>query len=212
MILGIDFSIKSSAASILAGDDYTFYTYARKGLIKADFKLILAASGVQIFETEEEPAVNSKASIGDRERTSVKDALRLIPTMSKCFVGLPIEAWAIEGFSFASTGNRLAQISGYQWVLRWELVKGGLDIDNFYVYSPMTVKATAGKGNFKKEQMIEAFINSQDPLLKNNAFHETLRSHPHLFQNKKGAWMKPLDDIVDSWWILKTVKAQIAKS
>ena len=66
--------------------------------------------------------------------------------------------------------------------------------------------------SLEKEQMIEAFINSQDPLLENNCFHKALRSHPHLFQNKKGAWMKPIDDIVDSWWILKTVKAQISKS
>jgi hypothetical protein len=208
MILGIDFSIKSAAATLKSGDIYTFYSYARKGIVKEDVKIAFAAAGVQFFETNEEPAPAKKASIGERERTSMKDAMNLIPAISQCFEGLPIKLWGIEGFSFASTGNRLAQISGYQWALRWELIKGGLSIDSFQVYSPMTVKATAGKGNFKKEEMIDAFINSDDPCLVNNGLQKALKLHPSLFQNKKGAWLKPLDDIIDSYWVLKTVEAQ----
>ena len=208
MILGIDFSIKSAAATLRSGDYYTFYSFARKGVIKEDVKIAFAAAGVQIIETEEEPAPSKKATIAERERTSVKDALKLIPQIAARFTEMPIERWAIEGFSFASTGNRLAQISGYQWVLRWELIKGGLDIDSFYIYSPMTIKATAGKGNFKKEQMIEAFMQSDDPILQNCGLYKALNTNPTLFQTKRGVWLKPLDDVVDSYWIMKTVMDQ----
>lgn len=209
MILGIDFSIKSAAATLKSGDCYTFYSFARKGVIKEDAKIAFAAAGVQIIESDEEPAPSKKATIAERERASVKDALKLIPNIVERFADMPIERWAIEGFSFASTGNRLAQISGYQWVLRWELIKGGLDIDSFYIYSPMTIKATAGKGNFKKEQMIEAFMQSDDPILQSCGLYKALNTDPTLFQTKRGAWLKPLDDVVDSYWIMKTVMDQI---
>lgn len=210
MILGIDFSIKSAAATLKSGDYYTFYSFARKGVIKQDAKIAFAAAGVQIIESDEEPAPSSKkATIAERERASVKDALKLIPNIVDRFTDMRIDRWAIEGFSFASTGNRLAQISGYQWVLRWELIKAGLDIDSFYIYSPMTIKATAGKGNFKKEQMIEAFMQSDDPILQNCGLYKALNTNPTLFQTKRGAWLKPLDDVVDSYWIMRTVMDQI---
>jgi hypothetical protein len=210
MILGIDFSIKSAAATLKSGDYYTFYSFARKGVIKQDAKIAFAAAGVQIIESDEEPAPSSKkATIAERERASVKDALKLIPNIVDRFTEMRIDRWAIEGFSFASTGNRLAQISGYQWVLRWELIKAGLDIDSFYIYSPMTIKATAGKGNFKKEQMIDAFMQSDDPILQNCGLYKALNTNPTLFQTKRGAWLKPLDDVVDSYWIMRTVMDQI---
>jgi hypothetical protein len=211
MVLGIDFSIKSAAAALKSGDIYTFYSFARKGVIKEDVKNTFAAAGVLIFETDEVTPPGKKPSIGERERASMLDARLLIPTIAKCFTQLPISYWGIEGFSFASTGNRLAQISGYQWALRWELLTGGLDIDKFQVYSPMTVKSTAGKGNYKKEEMIDAFIRSEDPLLKKNGLQLALKKMPEIFQTKRGAWMKPLDDVVDAYWVLKTVEAHTAK-
>ena len=73
----------------------------------------------------------------------------------------------------------------------------------------MTVKATAGKGNFKKEQMIEAFMQSDDPILQKCGLYKALNTDPTLFQTKRGVWLKPLDDVVDSYWIMKTVTDQI---
>lgn len=205
MVLGVDFSIKSSAATLKSGDLYTFYSFARTGVIKEDVSLALQAAGVIIFETDEAPKPAKKTSIAIKERTSLEDAQKLIPVIVNCFVLQPIDKFGIEGFSFASTGNRLAQLSGYQWVLRWELMRS-IKNENFYVYSPMTIKATAGKGNFKKEQMIQAFIDSQDPLLINTGLHKLLKYHPTLVQTKKGQFLKPIDDICDSYWIVKTLE------
>jgi hypothetical protein len=205
MILGIDFSIKSTAACLKSGDLYTFYTFARDTVIKEDTALALRASGVIVDTVADEPALPKKASISQRENSSLLDARILIPAITKWFSDLKIKSFGIEGFSFASTGNRLAQISGYQWVLRWELSK--ISEGNMWIFSPMTVKATAGKGNYKKEQMIEAFIQSEDPILRSTGLWQALSTQPRLFQTKRGAWLKPIDDIVDSYWVLKTTEA-----
>jgi hypothetical protein len=207
MILGIDFSLKSTAATLKSGDTYTFYTFARTDVIKEDTSLALRAAGVIVNTLPPEPALPKKSTIAERERSSLDDACVLIPEITKWFCDLDIDAYGIEGFSFASTGNRLAQISGYQWVLRWELHKMGMTSDKFWIFSPMTVKATAGKGNFKKEEMIAAFINSEDPELQKTGLWKALKNQPSLFQTKRGAWVKPIDDLIDSWWVLKTTQA-----
>lgn len=206
MILGIDFSMKSTAATLKTSDGYTFYTFARNSVVKADIAISLKAAGVIVNLVPDEKALPKKATIAERERSSLDDACILIPEITKWFTDLPIDAYGIEGFSFASTGNRLAQISGYQWTLRWELKKIGMKTEQFWIFSPMTVKATAGKGNFKKEEMIQAFIDCDDPVLQNNSFHKAIKNHPEQFQTKKGVWLKPIDDIIDSWWVMKTTE------
>ena len=77
--------------------------------------------------------------------------------------------------------------------------------ENMWIFAPMTVKATAGKGNFNKEKMLEAFMNCDDPILLNSKFFQALKNTPEEFQNKKGAWVKPIDDIIDSYWVMKTL-------
>jgi len=206
MFLGVDFSLKSPAATLKYGDNYTFYTFARTNVVKEDVAIALKAAGVIVNLIDSEPSLPKKATIAERERSSLDDANILVPGIVKYFTELPIKAYAIEGFSFASKGNRLAQISGYQWMLRWEMHKSGIPTKDFWIFSPMTIKATAGKGNFKKEEMIAAFLNTEDESLKNSGLWKAMTGSPQLFQNKKGAWMKPIDDVVDSFFILKTLE------
>lgn len=206
MILGIDFSMKSTAAALLSGDNLTFYTFARNSVIKADIVIALKAAGVIVNLVPDEAPLPKKSTIAQRERSSLDDASVLIPEITKWFTDMPIEAYGIEGFSFASTGNRLAQISGYQWALRWELKNIGMSTDKFWIFSPMTIKATAGKGNFKKEQMIEAFINCKDSDVQNTGLWKALNSNPEMFQTKRGIWCKPIDDIIDAFFVMKTTK------
>lgn len=207
MIAGIDFSIKSSAVTILAdSEELHFYTFARNSVAKEDFFITLQNNGVNVINLPEEKPLLKSANLTERERSSIKDCLmqtRSISNMLGSWNFKEKDSVAIEGFSFASTGNRLAQISGYQWVLRANLVEDcKISPDQLWFFSPMTIKATAGKGNYKKEQMIEAFINSDC----NSKFANALRNAPTKFQNKKGNWLKPIDDLVDSYWIVKTLQ------
>lgn len=207
-ILGIDFSLTSTAVTLKNLTGYVFYTFARDTAVKADCAIALKNAGVEVHLVPAEAPLPKKATIAERERSSLEDAHVLINTIINQFKYLhdPITAYGIEGFSFGSTGNRLAQIAGYQWALRWEMRNIGMTSSNLWVFSPMTVKATAGKGNFKKEQMIEAFVNSDDPLLQDNPFWLALKNNPAQFQTKKGNWLKPIDDVIDSYWVLRTTE------
>jgi len=207
-ILGIDFSLTSTAVTLKNSTEYVFYTFARENVVKADCATSLKNAGVAVHLVPPEAALPKKATIAARERSSLEDAYVLINKIVDQFKYLhdPITAYGIEGFSFGSTGNRLAQIAGYQWALRWEMRNLGMTSDNFWVFSPMTIKALAGNGHFKKEQMIEAFVNSDDPLLQENPFWLALKNNPEQFQTKRGNWLKPIDDIIDSYWVLRTTE------
>jgi hypothetical protein len=207
--LGIDFSIKSPAVTLLSGDDLVFFAYPRNGTAKENVLLSLDDAGVQVYRLPNEEPLPKKSTIAVRERSSLEDATMQIESIYKSFCERLNDKIlvGIEGFSFASTGNRLAQISGYQWVLRYLLHKeGGMKAEDFYIFAPMTVKATAGKGNYKKDDMINAFLQSDDPRLHKSLFWQKLKNESSSFQNKKGGWEKPIDDIIDSYWVLRTLE------
>ena len=222
MRIGIDFSIKSPAISIIdARGNLSFYSFPRRSVAKDIFIQTLIEAGVNVCVLPDEVALDKKATLAERERSSLVDAkteieailseinkAKIRDVVSKEFGAKNYTvSVGLEGFSFASTGNRLAQLSGYQWVLRYLLhTELSISSNDFYVYAPMTVKATAGKGNFKKEDMISAFINSEDERLKKTGLWQALNNTPEKFQNKKGGWLKPLDDIIDSLWVLKTLE------
>jgi hypothetical protein len=211
MIVGVDFSIKSTAVTVITNlGNYYFYTFARKSVAKEDFFLTLQNSGVNVISLPDEAPLPKTANLTDKERSSIVDGLMLTESIVQTLSTHNFDEnshVAIEGFSFASTGNRLAQISGYQWLLRAKLMEAlKINANQLSFYSPMTIKATAGKGNYKKEEMIAAFINSDA----NCKFARRLREAPAEFQNKKGQWLKPLDDLVDSYWIAKTLEKTLS--
>lgn len=212
MIVGIDFSIKSCAITVIDAGRPHFYTYARKSVAKEEYFQLLEACEVNVHRINDELPLHKNATLTERERSSTQDGI----TLSKS-IAMSLSDWdftyncnaAFEGFSFGSTGNRLSQISGYQWIVRRDLLRGlGLPLDNMWFFSPMTIKATAGKGNFKKEQMIEAFLEED----MDHFLHQRMRTTPEDFQTKKGLWLKPIDDIVDSYWVAKTLEKTISNS
>jgi Holliday junction resolvasome RuvABC endonuclease subunit len=101
----------------------------------------------------------------------------------------------IEGYSFGSSGSSLAQIHENCGVLKYELFKGG------YTYNtvpPTSVKKFAtGKGNAKKDQMCQQFIDDTGIKL-----HEEFGS--------KKIDSKPAQDLVDAYYIAKWGQAQSA--
>jgi hypothetical protein len=209
--IGIDFSIKSPAVCLTRNpEELVFFCFPRTGTAKEKVLENLHAADVRVCQLPNEKALPKKASIAERERSSLVDAKMQVESIFLRIESLHMDeevTVGIEGFSFASTGNRLAQISGYQWLLRYiYLTQGHMNPENFYIFSPMTVKATAGKGNYKKEEMIAAFLSTDDPRLTNNPFWLAMKNTPELFQNKKGGWEKPIDDIIDSYWVLRTLE------
>ena len=198
-MIGLDFSIKSPAATVLHNGEYHFYSWQwATGKVHESLKL----AGVNVIvPAEYESFKGDESTFKERTFTSECDSLTdsISETLEK-YTG----QYAIEGFSFGSTGNRLAQLSGYQHVLRYKMNKT-FGVGNMWIFAPMTVKATAGKGNFNKEKMLEAFMNSDDPILLETPFFKALKNTPEEFQNKKGQFLKPVDDLCDAYWVMKTL-------
>jgi len=216
MYIGIDFSIKSPGITIRDSRGVTFYAFPRKDTIKEDFEITLKDAGVILNSLRTESKLPTNATIAMRERSSLVDSIyetnEIVDVINEaigCTLGANVYV-GIEGFSFGSSGNRLAQLSGYQWLLRYRLLEEcHVPFNNIYVFSPMTVKATAGKGNLKKEGMIAAFLEDADDDLQENRLWVDLQDRPAEFQTKKGLWLKPLDDIIDSYWVMRTLEKNV---
>lgn len=212
MTIGIDFSITSSALTIKYNNELFFYTFARENIISEDVLNGLKKSNVQCLLSKKNERGDKKLLTTILERISITDANALVEKILNAILekSKECDSFAIEGFSFGSTGNVLAQISGYQWMLRKALTDK-FGINKMWIYAPTTVKATAGKGNYKKEEMINKFIESKDVLLNRTSFWIAMKTNPHQFQTKNGKWKKPIEDIVDSYWVLKTLERLIGE-
>jgi hypothetical protein len=211
--VGIDYSITSPAIAILKNGEYTFAVFPRENSVTDKLREELSKSNVNIINVPETAQLPKKSSLTLTERRALSDAIQQVGCLIKFLAGHLEEgcelAVAIEGLSFASTSSRLSQISGYQWMLRYELIKLGLGINGLWIFAPNNVKLTAGKGNFSKEEMISGFISSTELKLSTHQLHINLNKMPEVFQSRGGKWLKPVDDICDSYWIVKTLEKNL---
>ena len=212
--VGIDYSLKSPAVTVmLEASDITFFIFPRENSLKDKYIETLKDTGIIIspvpyIKNVKDLAENERINSGDSEMLATAVATAILPHLKGDIkIG-------IEGISFASPGNTKVQYAGYHYVMRLVLnAKLNIDYEDMYVYAPNTVKKTAGKGNFKKEQMIDAFINSDAVELQNCPLRNGLIKTPELYQSPKAKhYMKPLDDIVDSYWTMKTLFNEIANN
>lgn len=108
---------------------------------------------------------------------------------------------ANEGFAFSAKGDAALDLSGYKYILMDRLIKDKFNI--FKTYSPITIKSTAGcaKRGLGKDAMIESFRTNGPIIL--HPFISMMSDTPEKFK-KKTAYIKGIDDLVDSYWCLKT--------
>lgn len=108
---------------------------------------------------------------------------------------------ATEGLSFASKGDAMLDLSGYKYVLLSKLQENGFN--NIKTYSPITIKSVAGcakKGQYGKESMIYKTMEERDNI---HSFIDCLKYNSQELK-KKTAFVQCVDDLVDSYWCLKT--------
>lgn len=200
--VGFDFSMNSCAVCVFQNEEYKFFAFPR-GITKT-MKETLESSGVELSIIPKEK-LDSKI-LADKERFNSYDADFAINKilLSLNDILLNADAVGIEGIAFMARGNSIAQFAGYHYILRY-LLSQYVGYESIYVFAPNSVKMTAGKGNFKKHQMIEAFRNLNDKNLQKTKFHQTIKTNPELFQTKSGNWNKPTDDLIDSFFTVKTL-------
>lgn len=207
LIVGIDFAINSTGICFqLPNEQYKFI-----GLIREDYSLPKKAKEfINLFNklTENIQIIllnkhDTSKVYHERELLNIQDASYLTDCIINCIQNeaknIDIENIfiSIEGLSFGSASNRLAEISGFQYLLREKIYKLGY---NLYVFSPKTIKMIAGKGNFNKLNMQEAFfkenINKKQLDIFKNTTTKIIMYHP---------W----EDMADALFVTKTLKEKI---
>ena len=108
----------------------------------------------------------------------------------------------LEGFSYGSISSSTLDLAMYNSFLRMKLIENfGSDVLN--IVSPTEGKKMLfGKGNAKKEDMIQAFIDNrlEDGELMASAFWQYCKDNGVDFKQPK-----PIDDLVDAYGILKNI-------
>ena len=108
----------------------------------------------------------------------------------------------LEGFSYGSISSSTLDLAMYNSFLRMKLIENfGSDVLN--IVSPTEGKKVLfGKGNAKKDDMIQAFIDNklEDELLIANALWKYCKTKGVDFKQPK-----PIDDLVDAYGILKSI-------
>lgn len=114
---------------------------------------------------------------------------------------------AIEGFAYGSKGMSFIDLILFNSFLRKDLARV-FGFSNIIVISPKEAKKFAGNGNADKFFMIDAFVKNKanDELLASNPMHQYIANISELESNPK-----PIDDLVDSYWIMKTAKEKYLK-
>ncbi len=107
---------------------------------------------------------------------------------------------AMEGLSFASNGNALIDISMATALIRKKIVDT-IGSQNFFVYSPTSIKKFAKKGNAKKDELYHAIIDKKVAETNFSHLTEILDKHKSNWITGSGSVNKPMDDIIDASWI-----------
>jgi hypothetical protein len=206
VLIGVDFSCNKPACCIKHNDKYKFIIWP----LEMDEKSIKALISADITVTNRErlkDGFDSSEKIRNHVKMAERLAYKIMNEISPIIQSDPVMI-AFEGSSFSSKGDAGLQLAGYKYVLMHELGKF-YDLDNVYTYAPLTIKSFAGcatKDKRGKESMIQAFIE-KGPDCK---FKETLRDNP-IALKKKTSYVPGVDDLVDAYFVLETLRAKIEK-
>lgn len=201
-IASIDFSINSTCITILSDAGYEWHHFGREKTSYFDL-------GQSAFTRHLFPKRVKGEDYCSTERAKLMDAevfcLGIVDMLSKH----SISSVAFEGHSFNSKGNSLLELVSYQFLLRNMLKKHlELSADDLFFYPPITVKAFAGGAKFKKKDMLEKFVSSDDPMLQDNPVFLAIKSSMDKVLKGEDV-VKPVDDLVDSYWIVKKLQQDV---
>lgn len=210
--VGIDFSLNSPAVCIQNQDGcYQFISFFNFGNRKWGIKIPKAFSvHEELMSSNLVKGVYYNRDVKDkdflkREREKLIDAQKIANIIIQTLMDYVDESSikiSLEGFSYGSKGNSFIDIVQYNTFLRYHLMQR-FGIYNLSVYQPSHVKKLAGKGNANKHYMLKAFQNNvlEDKNLKQCNFWKWIKD-----KDFGKDIPKPVDDLVDSYFILNANK------
>lgn len=206
--IGIDFSLNSPAFCVFSNSKFSWFSLTRTekkfdSFVKSKDKPFFVLSELPEFELCFLEKKTLHENYSEKERVKIDYFLELVEffwghiekhiTEKQTYI-------ALEGLSFASNGNALIDISMATALLRERIVRK-IGSQNFYVYSPTSVKKFAFKGNAKKDELYLSLIEKKIPETNFSALTKVLSENKENWITPSKSVNKPLDDIIDSTWI-----------
>lgn len=206
--IGIDFSLTSPAICVYKNDEYSFISFfndSGKDWKKSKSKSYKYHQDLcEIIDVIPYTRRIDNSDYRNEQKTKMEDALlivNLIIDKLKSIIDDDVII-GLEGFSYGSISSSTLDLAMYNSFLRMKLIENfGSDCLN--IISPTEGKKILfGKGNAKKDDMIQSFIDNRlnDDLLINNIFWKYCKKNGVDFKQPK-----PIDDLVDAYGILKSI-------
>ena len=206
--IGIDFSLTSPAICVYKNGEYNFISFFNddgKDWKKSKSKTYRYHNELcDIIEVIPYTRRIDDCSYRTEQKTKMSDALMVVNIIIEKLKSVIDDEVIIglEGFSYGSISSSTLDLAMYNSFLRMKLIENfGTDCLN--IISPTEGKKMLfGKGNAKKEDMIQAFIDNRldDEVLMENAFWRYCKDNGVDFKQPK-----PIDDLVDAYGILKSI-------
>lgn len=206
--IGIDFSLTSPAICVYKNGEYNFISFFSDG--GKDWKHSKSKTYryhnelCEIIEVIPYTRKIDDSNYRYEQKTKMADALmisNIIIDKLKAIIDNDVII-GLEGFSYGSISSSTLDLAMYNSFLRMKLIENfGSDCLN--IISPTEGKKMLfGKGNAKKEDMIQAFIDNRlkDDDLTKSVFWKYCKSNGVDFKQPK-----PIDDLVDAYGILKSI-------
>ena len=206
--IGIDFSLTSPSICIYKNGKYSFISFFNDG--GKDWKKSKSKSYryhkdlCDIIDVIPYTRNIDGSNYRSEQKTKMSDALmiaNIIIEKLKSIIDSDVVI-GLEGFSYGSISSSTLDLAMYNSFLRMKLIEN-FGSDCLHIISPTEGKKMLfGKGNAKKEDMIQAFIDNrlEDVDLINNDFWKYCSKNGVDFKQPK-----PIDDLVDSYGILKSI-------
>jgi len=206
--IGIDFSLNSPAFCVFKGKEFFWGSLTRsdrtpESLRKSKDKpyfILEKDQNLDLFFLSKKEMPEEYSA---RERVKIdyfQDLVDVFWTHVEPFIDGQSISIAMEGLSFSSNGNALIDISMATALIRKKIVDT-IGSENFFVYSPTSIKKFAKKGNAKKDELYHAIIDKQVPETNFSHLTKTLDTHKGNWITGSGSVNKPMDDIIDASWI-----------
>lgn|SRR5574343_323006 len=206
-IIGIDFSINSTGICHNENDKLNYISHFKchqvKGKVKENIKLLETSDNFKI-SYHDRVLKNPDYSLGEFEK--ITDASIITNSIIEEIDKIPnISMIGLEGFSYQSIGASFIELVGYQYLLREKILNKNIKLK---ILSPTQIKQFVGKGNYKKEEMIEFYLNNKMDCayLDKCEIRKIIINNEKQFRAGKNKWTKPFEDLVDSYWAFKFIQ------
>jgi len=108
----------------------------------------------------------------------------------------------IEDYSVAKITNAIVVVIEASAVFKQMFLLPHIDVENLFTIPGPKIKMLAGSGNFNKMEMLMAFVDIQDPVVRETPFHKfVLRNLKDLVKGKDVE--SPVNDMIDAFWVVK---------